>query len=396
MQRGGALLSEGGYGCVFHPEITCKGKTTTDTGYVSKIQRNDFNARNEIEVGEIVADALTKSSSARSGASDRGERYFAPVISSCPIDVRNLDATDKDKCRMLKLKDVKEYLLLKIRYIDAEEFDVFLSQQQNSPLIFMTFISSFNHLLRSLEILHKAKVVHNDLKGGNIMYDKSNSLPIIIDFGLSIPIEKLSNDSLHNYFYMYVPDYYVWAPEIHLINYLLHVNAEPKADELKEVASACTKANAYLRGMSPAFKAQYEKACYKELLTYQGLSSNDALMRALMHWPTWDNYSLSGEFLRLLYYLTRNPGSGVLDNEFVIFATQLLLMNINPDPAKRMGPSMSLKAFNRFLYNQKIDRTSVFDEIIRNIAENKEGISASIRTANKEMRLLSKKTRRVL
>ena len=45
MQRGGALLSEGGYGCVFHPEITCKGKTTTDTGYGSKIQRNEFDTR---------------------------------------------------------------------------------------------------------------------------------------------------------------------------------------------------------------------------------------------------------------------------------------------------------------------------------------------------------------
>ena len=396
MQRGGALLSEGGYGCVFHPEITCKGKATTNTGYVSKIQRNDFNARNEIEIGEIVMGTLKKTSGAGKGASRRGERYFAPVISSCPIDVRNLDEDDMDKCRMMKLKDVKEYLLLKIRYIDAEEFDVFLSQQQNSPLIFLTFISSFNHLLRSLEILHGAKVVHNDLKGGNIMYDKSNSLPIIIDFGLSIPIEKLSNDSLHNYFYMYVPDYYVWAPEIHLINYLLHVNAEPDTAELKDLANACVKSNAYLRGLSPAFKAQYEKACYEELSTYQGLSSNDAIMRALKHWPTWDNYSLSGEFLRLLYYLTRSPGTGVLDNEFVTFATQLLLRNIHPDPRKRMGPSTSLKAFNRFLYNQKIDKVSVFDEIVENIATNRKEIIASIRTANREMRLLSQKTRRVL
>ena len=69
-----------------------------------------------------------------------GNATFAPVIASCPIDVRNLDVKDTSQCRMLKLRDVKEYLLLKIRYIDAEEFDVFLSQQQSSPLIFLTFI----------------------------------------------------------------------------------------------------------------------------------------------------------------------------------------------------------------------------------------------------------------
>jgi len=99
MQHGGALLSEGGYGCVFHPEITCKGKETTNMGYVSKIQRNDFNARNEVEVGEIVMGTLRKTSRARQGATRHGERYFAPVISSCPIDVRNLAVEDMDKCQ---------------------------------------------------------------------------------------------------------------------------------------------------------------------------------------------------------------------------------------------------------------------------------------------------------
>jgi hypothetical protein len=71
-------------------------------------------------------------------------------------------------------------------------------------------------------------------------------------------------------------------------------------------------------------------------------------------------------------------------------------MNIHPDPTKRMTPSDSLKAFNRFLYNQKIDKTSVFDEIVENITNNKEEIVVSIRTANKDMELLSKRTQRVL
>lgn len=37
--KGGKKLAEGGYGCVFHPEINCKGLETDNMQYVSKIQQ---------------------------------------------------------------------------------------------------------------------------------------------------------------------------------------------------------------------------------------------------------------------------------------------------------------------------------------------------------------------
>ena len=54
---GGSLLSQGGYGCVFHPEINCKGKETTNKKYISKIQKNDFSAENEISIGKHIEKA---------------------------------------------------------------------------------------------------------------------------------------------------------------------------------------------------------------------------------------------------------------------------------------------------------------------------------------------------
>ena len=40
------LLSQGGFGCVYYPGITCNGETDKDKKYVTKLQRRDFNADN--------------------------------------------------------------------------------------------------------------------------------------------------------------------------------------------------------------------------------------------------------------------------------------------------------------------------------------------------------------
>ena len=41
------LLSQGGFGCVFYPGITCEGKTDKSKSYVSKLQIKDETTVNE-------------------------------------------------------------------------------------------------------------------------------------------------------------------------------------------------------------------------------------------------------------------------------------------------------------------------------------------------------------
>ena len=50
--KGGKLLSEGGYGCVFFPSINCNGSSMKTKKYVSKIQKYDKSAKNEIKIGK--------------------------------------------------------------------------------------------------------------------------------------------------------------------------------------------------------------------------------------------------------------------------------------------------------------------------------------------------------
>ena len=55
---GGAFLSEGGFGCVFYPEINCKGKDTNNKQYISKIVEKDYYSENEIKIGTIIQKKL--------------------------------------------------------------------------------------------------------------------------------------------------------------------------------------------------------------------------------------------------------------------------------------------------------------------------------------------------
>ena len=76
---------------------------------------------------------------------------------------------------------------MKLDYIKGELFIEYIIKQRNNTELIHNLIHSYNHLLSGINILIKNKVVHYDLKGDNILYDDSRKIPILIDFGLSIP-----------------------------------------------------------------------------------------------------------------------------------------------------------------------------------------------------------------
>jgi serine/threonine protein kinase len=174
--EGGKQLAEGGYGCVFHPEINCKGKETTNKKYISKVQQEDFSAKNETEIGKVLYDMY------KSDPSKPLEVNFAPVISSCPINVRKISAPDINSCSVINkvIDRTTNFVIMKIRYIDMKDFDKYVIENADANLIIFTLLSSYNHLLKSIELLIKAKIIHLDLKGQNIVFDTKRATPVII------------------------------------------------------------------------------------------------------------------------------------------------------------------------------------------------------------------------
>ena len=384
--EGGKKLAEGGYGCVFHPEINCKGKQTTNTKYVTKIQKKDFSSDNEIDIGQTLAKKY------KDDPMKPLENNFAPVISSCPINIRKIAAPDINNCNVINkaIGTVNNFVMMKIRYIDMQDLDSFVMNNVDANLLLLMLLSTYNHLLKSINLLINTNIIHFDLKGPNVVFDTKDTKPIIIDYGLSIPMYKKINYT--NYFYIYAPEYYIWPLEVHYINYLLHYNNEPSDKELHELAKRYTNNNAALNSFSVEFKTNFIKLIEKNLNKYNKIPQKDRIHNIFKDsWKTWDNYSLSIIYLKFINFITHTQNNMLISNSFINYMVQLHLRNIHPNYKRRLSVEQSLQQFNAFLYNERDDNVVSLKEISIEIEKNKLQINKTIKKDIKKTITLSKK-----
>ena len=366
--KGGKLLSEGGFGCVFNPSMKCDG-TSDSEKHVSKIQRYDNSAKNEITIGNILSNI------------PEYRNHFAPVINHCNIDIGQIKDKDKNKCMLFKKKKTNKYVLMKLDYVEGMEFLQYMVKNANSVQIINNIINSFNHILRSISLLVNKKIIHYDLKGSNILYSTKKKMPLIIDFGLSINLNNIDNINLNEVFYTYAPQYYVWPLEVHYLGLLFNVEKEPTEEALKNLAKVYVENNKGInKNFSPNFLKRFEKKCLQQLKLYSQMRFDERVKYLMNFWNTWDNYSLSITYLRFLKYLALN---GFYENSFIKFMGKLLLQNIHPDPNKRLSLIDTTHTFNGFLYKEQIDVDSTFEELTDEFIKNKGNINKNLKKQRK-------------
>ena len=372
-KQGGKLLAEGGYGCVFIPGINCDGSIMSNKKYISKIQRFDDSAKNEIEIGRIVQNI--------GGFED----HFSPVLKFCNIDIAKVKDKEISKCTILKKKATKKFIVMKLRYIEGNDFMDYLINQKNSVQLVSNIILSYNHLLKSVSMLIEKQILHYDLKGTNILFDMEKETPILIDFGLSVQISNIDFDdnlqtlmnNLKNIFYVYAPEYSIWSLEIHYLSYILHKNKEPTVMELTDIAEKYVMENKALnKNFSPWFLKKYKEKCIKQLKKYNEIDYMKRIKYLFNYWETFDNYALSIMYLKFLRYININ---GFLDNHFILFFSKLLLKNIDPNPDNRLSIVETIHTFNTFLY-QKNNESNIqtFEELTDSFIESRDIIEEKV------------------
>ena len=193
------LLSQGGFGCVYYPGIRCSKAKSDDNmeDYVTKLQRYNFNSKNEADIGLRIAEDIDY------------KYFFLPVISECPIKLASFSKENEElisKCEVIKDVD-KEYTLMKIPYANNKPivdqiFDVVRSKKHTV----MSILESYTHLLKAIEYMVNINIVHFDLKSDNVLYDSDMNHANIIDFGLSIPIDKINGENMKGIFTFMPPN----------------------------------------------------------------------------------------------------------------------------------------------------------------------------------------------
>jgi len=366
------MIAQGGYGCVYHPEMNKDGKQTNNEKFVSKIQlKNMFQTKNEIAIGKIMSKIKDS------------ELFFGPVESASGINIGKMDKTLKSSCSMIKEYKDDRFVLLQIRYIGKNNFQEYFLNLQDNKNAFLYLIETYKRLLKSIDVLNNNRLVHFDLKDNNIMFSERNILPVIIDFGLSIRLDEVK-ENLDKFFYIYAPDYYYWPLEVHYLNFILNIDSNPTQDDIANMAILYVKNNTVLKKyFSSEFRENYLLKCLKILKGYR--KSNNIINVILDTANTWDNYSLSLLYLKYLSFF--NP-IGFVKNPFMIKFSELLLYNIHPNPKKRKSAKDTLNLFDESFNIENVNKTSNFLEILENLSKVSSEMKRAIKADIKELKRL--------
>ena len=375
------VINQGGFGCIFYPSLPCKKETKRNSNtsssleYVSKLVKKNFSSENEIRIGKIVQGIPFYS------------MYYVPVIQSCAASLAKVAGREIKNCRIISgtsstattatknanIIESKEsrtrdrenkFILLKMKYVENVKFTKYLLSSTNKKHILNTLFDTYSYFLFSLEQLMKNGIVHYDFKWDNAVIDTKTGLPVILDFGISIPINLLLDQEqkkhqdeasdaddayriYRDYFYIYFPEYSLWSIEIHLINYVLNKHSRITPESLKQTVDAYVDSNGAFTILSPEFIERYKKLCYSTLERFIDQSRKYVIGECLKYWNTWDNYALSISYLQVIKFIST---SGFTSNQFLISFSQILMDNIHPDPARRSDYTTTRYKYKSIFY----------------------------------------------
>ena len=205
----------------------------------------------------------------------------------------------------------------------------------------------YERIMDSIQLLIQYKIVHYDLKENNILVEKTQQLPYIIDFGLSIDVERLlqhqwsdkaeeesrtkdkSKDKSRSrvtidsnvlyssgsskifkdnylwkqHFYIHAPDYFLWPIEVHLMTYLINEHDTLTEESLNKICFEYISNNRAIEYMSREFKKKMFKQSVNTFSRFIHQPREKVLNELLKYWDKWDMYAINIMFLKIMYEL---------------------------------------------------------------------------------------------
>jgi serine/threonine protein kinase len=213
------------------------------------------------------------------------------------------------------------------------------------------------------------------------------------------------------HFYIHAPDYYLWPIESHIISFLI-IESETNTltyENLQEIAYTFTYNHEALMYMSTEFKQKYMQLCISVYKKYIDRPREEVINKLIQYWQKWDIYSHNVMFIRLFYSIvikidneykdvvsssrersstsattgggtnttktaTPNPETPTnpdktnmnvhfeemklklksfyfLNEDKILDIIEFIIMNMHPDPEKRLLPEEAKNMFNAILNN---------------------------------------------
>jgi hypothetical protein len=187
------VVGEGTYGCVHKPSLRCD-KVNVD--YKEKVSKLMSSSNANTELREYLA--ISK-------ADPEGEFYLGMPI-KCKPEKTKTNYESARKCRHLRnmaidvkkeeIKDGYNLLVMEDGGLNLRDFGKEMRSRpinRRSGKIMENFWIECHRLFLGLLLLKEKDLIHNDLKGQNIVYNESKNRVSLIDFGLMRPLSRTYN-----------------------------------------------------------------------------------------------------------------------------------------------------------------------------------------------------------
>lgn len=312
IQQQPKIISQGTYGCIFRPGFDCKGKTIKTKKYITKVQRKADISQKETEISEIIKTI------------PHYDDYFAPILESCDIDIAKIESNEIKKCEFIEPStQPKKYKTNKIKYIGEKTleeyiFSLFANKSSKKRKNLEKLITTHVKILTSLNKMSSYGLVHNDIKENNIVCER-NGNPILIDFGLSINVNRIEPSSANtpelriaNYkkqdtFFLYDTTYDYWCIDICALSYMFNElggkdgswkDATIKQENINYLINDfMTPKDRYIKTLfRPTDKTKYQAYFGKFVGKKWSILFDELIKRK----NTWDNYALTVTYIIIL------------------------------------------------------------------------------------------------
>ena len=416
MNNESKVINQGGFGCIFYPSLSCKNErkqakeskeSKNSKDYISKLVERNFGSKNEIDIGEIIKKIPFYS------------LYYVPVLHHCAASLSKVGNKEIKKCHIIE--DNKEndnhvkYILLKMKYVENVKFTDYLLTNKSKKHVLNIIFDTYSYFLFSLEQLMNYEIVHFDFKWDNAVIDLKTELPVILDFGISIPIQKLLDHAelkkggekyeegdeeeegedeyeiYRDYFYTYFPTYSLWPVEVHAICYVLHEHSRITPESLQQLIEEYVDSNAAFTIFSPEFLDKYKKQCFQTMEHLIDKPRKYIIRECLKFWNTWDNYALSISYFQIIKFIS---SMGFTSNTFLISFSKILVGNVHPDPSRRSNYNTTRYKYKSIFYQETSIRE--YELLIDNFdfeSFKSESVKESRRSENLFSQLSSSKSR---
>lgn len=311
------------------------------------IQEKDVYTENELHISSILKKI------------NNYNRMFAISLSTDDLSYKELITDDEiSKITQITTTPQKTKLLLITKEnIVGKTMYEFISEVKDVKYIIYTIIISYKHLLCSINELNKLGIVNFNININNIIIDSIKRLPIIVDFRLSLDVnrimtafqgEKTNYSLLKTIFIGFNPEFLIWPIEVHYISYILYINRDPTYSDIQSLCDKYVEGNVLLKVYSKNIVLNYRKDCIDSLNNYNKLKWTDKIKQIIEDtYETWDNYGLSILMINVLYMLGFNENN---NKKFFIDFSKMLLKNIDPNYKNRLKYKETIEEFNKLIY----------------------------------------------